>query len=195
MSASAASQSRRHFADVPHETMMPPSSRPPPPDAWASFGGGSCSGTCVLTAMSSHDGTGRWVTAYWTELYPHGVEHRAAGPGWVCLPPPANDLTFLGGLWQQASAALGTLLDQFEADELSPEQCAMLASIVRQHADVRYSPLVPGTVVAEVGSQIAPTVRPIVAEVDAAEMVRQLSALAGFLEDAARLRKRVTIDL
>jgi len=136
---------------------------------------------------------GRWIAAYWSEL---GIlSDRGPGPGRVFIPPPVNEISFAHRLWQGANEQTGTILDQFECDNLEPAQCAKLAEVIRVHQRMNYGDRAPSRLVVDGGQPLAPVSRPLVAEIERAEMARHLLLLARFLEDAARQRKKVTIDL
>ncbi len=143
-------------------------------------------------------GSGRWICCYWQERYEElGRLPRQAGlvsRGVLMLPPPVEDLTIAEGLWTELNEKVGTLFDVAEEEDIPPYRLAAAAQVVSRFVD-RIRARGSDLHTAEVGQQITPQSRLLIAEFPASELSARLQMLADFLDEAATRGKLVTISL
>ncbi len=143
-------------------------------------------------------GTGRWICCYWEEKFGQlgdlpRQEVRAV-PGVLRIPPPVEDLTFHDGLWRELNSKLGTLFAVGEEEEVPPELLPEMAKVISLFAERHYRCL-PGLKTAQIGEQVAPETKPLIAEMPVADLFRALLELSEFLTAATHYGKVIVVSL
>ncbi|MCP4529090.1 MAG: hypothetical protein GY833_24740 [Aestuariibacter sp.] len=143
-------------------------------------------------------GTGRWTCCYWEESYNQlDMVRRQEGlvaPGIYFMPPPVGDITLHDGLWDELNDKLGTLFDMAEEESIGPDLLPDVAMIVFSFAKQRYSKL-SGLRTVQIGQQIAPQSKPLIAQMPLVDLQGYLQKLGEFLANAGDQEKIVIISL